>query len=348
MFTRARSCRGGRLTPEQQALVSRAVTLVSLVPALCSPRGALALLPTTLYLLTGTLKEAASKAPGDPTILADCPTVAACLAGLQRLVGRRFACLPAVEASYHATSHSGLLRVLDLAKTAPQDTVVDEVSLLLAIKVYLVHGDPAMLAMPDARYPAVNAFSASLQSSDVQVRTRCLGLVCALTKESPRAVALPYIQALAPQVIQWCLGPALALPATAPDLLLALTSLDLLDCLLAMVLDKEAGAAALLTVHIPILIHFLVDDTATTLDTVTGQKAALHDAALARLTRLGASHPGQFKAVLGSSRDLGERVRRAVVANTARAKARHQAAVARVAAPAPPSITLKMDFSNFK
>ena len=57
-----------------------------------------------------------------------------------------------------------------MAKTAPQEAVIDEVSLLLAIKVYLQHGLPALLASPDTKYPAVNAFSASLQSPDIQVR----------------------------------------------------------------------------------------------------------------------------------------------------------------------------------
>ena len=58
-------------------------------------------------------------------------------------------------------------RVLDLAKTAPQEAVTDEVSLLLAIKVhrkdlgksfthqftqvYLTHGVPELLAAPDTR-----------------------------------------------------------------------------------------------------------------------------------------------------------------------------------------------------
>ena len=80
------------------------------------------------------------------------------------------------------------------------------------------------------RYPAVNAFSSSLQSTDIQVdnfnmrvniskaltchrdlgmnpysinlqvQIRCLALVCAICRESPRPVALPYIQALSPQV----------------------------------------------------------------------------------------------------------------------------------------------------
>ena len=73
--SRARASRGCQLTEEQQRLVSRAVTIVATVPSLCSPQGAVTVMPTCLYLITGVLKEAASKLPGDATILADSPMV---------------------------------------------------------------------------------------------------------------------------------------------------------------------------------------------------------------------------------------------------------------------------------
>ena len=342
--SRARSSRGG-LNPHQQRLVSTAVRTVSVVPSLCSPAGSLTVLPTVLYLVTGALKEAASKPPGDKTVVADSPTVTACLQALDRLVAVRCPAFPEAEARYHAICHSGLLRVLDMAKTAPQEAVIDEVSLLLAVKVYLQHGLPALLASPDTKYPAVNAFSASLQSPDIQVQVRSVALVCQLGRDSPRAVALPYMQALAPQVIQWCLSPSLPLPSSPEELALALGCLELLDTLLAMALREKQ--ADLLALQLPILIHFLVD-TSSSPDTASVHKVALHDAALSRLTRLGQLHPQEFKRLLESNNDLAERVKKAVVANSKRQRARQLASVARVAAPVQPSITLKMDFSNFK
>ena len=75
---------------------------------------------------------------------------------------------------------------------------------------------------------------------------------------------------------------------------------------------------------------------------------ALHEAALERLTKLGRSHPKEFKEILGSNQDMSERVKRAAVAASQKTKAKQQASVARAAVPAQPSITLKMDFSNFK
>ena len=149
------------------------------------------------------------------------------------------------------------------------------------------------------------------------------------------------------QVIQWCLGPTLSLPTSPADLSLALGSLDLLDCLLTLSLDGKQGK--LLNLSIPVLIHFLVDDTKKqSPETVSNHKLALHEAALERLTKLGRSHPVEFKEIVGSSQDMSERVKRAAVAASLKTKAKQQATVARAAAPAQPSITLKMDFSNFK
>merc|ERR1712080_93913 len=132
------------------------------------------------------------------------------------------------------------------------------------------------------------------QSTDIEVQIRCLALVCEISRESPRSVALPYIQALSPQVIQWCLGPTLSLPTSQAELSLALGSLDLLDCLLALSLEGKQGK--LLNLSIPVLIHFLVDDTKNqTTETVSIHKRALHEAALERLTKLGRSHPKELR-----------------------------------------------------
>ena len=50
--------KGRRLTDEQSRLVSSALSSLSALPALCSPQGAITVLPSVLWLLTGVLKEA--------------------------------------------------------------------------------------------------------------------------------------------------------------------------------------------------------------------------------------------------------------------------------------------------
>ena len=66
--------------------------------------------------------------------LFESPTVQSCLFALQKLVSMRYPTHPGEEAQYLSVVESGLLTVLDLAKTAPQQSKLDQISLLLAIK----------------------------------------------------------------------------------------------------------------------------------------------------------------------------------------------------------------------
>ena len=92
----------------------------------------------------------------------------------------------------------------------------------------------------------------------------------------------------------------------------------------------------------------------------------LHETTLAKLTKLGAQWPAEFKvspkrkckpdhetliniqSLLNSDAAMRGRVERAVLHSAERQKAATQAALASAARPAAPSIKLKMDFSNFK
>merc|ERR1719495_2531138 len=333
--SRARSNRGSALTPEQQSLVSSAVCILSQVPGLCSPQGTITIIPTVLYLITGTLKESATKPWEETEILAETSPVLSCLSALQKLVSMRYTSFPEVETRYFTIMQSGLLRVLDLAKTAPQEAKLDEVSLL--------YGTPEMLSVPNIKYPSVNAFSSSLQSQDIQVQKSCLKILSQIFKQAPIQTSVPYIQATSPQVIQWCLQQDVNHPSSELELFLALESLQLLETLLEIAeTDKKCQ---LLTVHIPILINFLVDEK---LDVNANlHKKSLHESSLARLTKLGGKFPSDFKEILNNSPDMRQRVERAVIQNAEKQKAKNLAQN-KLAQPAQPSIKLKMDFSNFK
>jgi len=342
--SRARSNRGSALSPDQQSLISAAVSILSQVPGLCSPQGTITIIPTVLYLITGTLKESAIKPWEETEILAETAPVVSCLTALQTLVSMRYTSFPEVESRYFTIMQSGLLRVLDLAKTAPQEAKLDEVSLLLAVKVYLLYGTPEMLSAANIKYPSVNAFSSSLQSQDIQVQKSCLKILSQIFKEAAIQVSVPYIQATSPQVIQWCLQQKVNHPTSEQELILAAESLQLLETLLDIAeADKKCQ---LLTVHIPILINFLVDEK---LDINANQfKRTLHESALTRLTKIGVQFPADFQGILNSNADMRQRVERAAIQNRERQKAKTLAAQNKHAQPTQPSIKLKMDFSNFK
>ena len=123
-----------------------------------------------MYLITGVLKvhvsqtfvsyhhsydffqDSAVRSPLDSQNLFESSPIQSCLTALQKLVSLRYPTHPGLplclalivvsevfniseeEKNYLLVVESGLLTVLDLAKTAPQQSKLDEISLLLAIK----------------------------------------------------------------------------------------------------------------------------------------------------------------------------------------------------------------------
>ena len=113
------------MTDEQSRLVSSALSSLAALPALCSPLGAITVLPSVLWLLTGVLKEASWKdALGeDSASVAANLQVTAALQGLKAVAGMAYSSDDRCSARWSELLQSALLRILDLAKTAPPDSV---------------------------------------------------------------------------------------------------------------------------------------------------------------------------------------------------------------------------------
>lgn len=326
--------------------MSTTLGILGQLPSLCSPQGCLTIIATVLYLVTGVLKDLAlapASGPRDPASpVSQSLAVTSCLASLQRLVSIRFPSHPDEERRFQLVSQSGLLKILDLAKTAPAESKLDEISLLLAIKVYLVSSTRSCVSSPNIMYPCVNAFSACLQSRDVQIQTAAIKILSEIFREANIENSVTYLQATAPQVITMALGQNLNHPTDQAELRLALESLVFLESMLQIA--EAERKSQLLNIHIPVLINFLSDDP----NSAPQFKRLLHDTTLAKLTKLGAQWPAEFKSLLHSDAGMRGRVERAVLHNAERQKALSQAAQQSAALPAAPSIKLKMDFSNFK
>lgn len=96
---------------------------------------------------------------------------------------------------------------------------------------------------------------------------------------------------------------------------------------------------------VPILISLLSDSA----NLPKGNKVikTLHEQTLQKLMRIGPKYPEPFRTVMTSMPDLKRRLEAAVRANQPIAKPKQPTVQAKVA-PAKPSITLRMDFSNYK
>ena len=164
---------------QEELLVTTAVQILSRLPDLCSPKGAVNILPSVLWLVTGVLKETEENIE----LLSDysqsskgrrgtSPKVTASLQALKTLVTTEHSRDQRSCEKWTEILQSGLLRVLDLAKTAqPSDvnctklntsggnTVLNEDSketeasgkehhdmgLLLAVAIFMLHGPPGKI-----------------------------------------------------------------------------------------------------------------------------------------------------------------------------------------------------------
>ena len=154
---------------QEVILVTSAVRILSRLPDLCSPKGAINILPSILWLVTGVLKEGnvdnepfaanlqSYKGIGDSS-----PKVTAALQALKILVTTEHSRDPRSCEKWTEILQSGLLRVLDLAKTSQNSSATTDITaatesedpkeasgqeyhdmgLLLAVAIFMLHGPP--------------------------------------------------------------------------------------------------------------------------------------------------------------------------------------------------------------
>jgi hypothetical protein len=79
--------------------------------------GAVAILPTILYLTTGVIKESATKSSHDPTVMATAIPVTSALHCLKTLATDKYCKDERSGEDWHKLLQSALAKVIDLAKT---------------------------------------------------------------------------------------------------------------------------------------------------------------------------------------------------------------------------------------
>lgn len=85
--------------------------------------GAVAILPTILYLTTGVIKESATKSIHDPTVMATAVPVTAALHCLKTLATNKYCKDERSGEDWYKLLQSALAKVIDLAKTGKENIV---------------------------------------------------------------------------------------------------------------------------------------------------------------------------------------------------------------------------------
>lgn len=149
-------------------LVAAALSSMENLHKICSPKGAVNIIPTILYLTTGVIKEVATKNVNDATILANSASIQAALHCLKILATDRYANDERSTEEWQKLLQSALAKIIDLAKTSDVNKL-DEVTMMLAIAVFVLHAPAKVVTAPNLQYPCINHFRQCLQSSNPTV-----------------------------------------------------------------------------------------------------------------------------------------------------------------------------------
>lgn len=219
-------------------LVAAAMDVMGILPSVCSPHGALSLLPALLHLVTNVLKEARTL---------ESPAVQAALRCLRAFCGHPFSKLAETEASYGKLLQSCAARLLDWGKAGQEEDRLDPLVLLSAVTEMLLNAPPGLLSCPALLYPSLNAFQQSLQSTDTRLRLHTIRLFGNLLQDATRQLAsqpenakpilrplTPYVHALAPKIVSYLCSPTSRLLESQQQLLMTIESINCVEALTAL------------------------------------------------------------------------------------------------------------------
>ncbi|XP_069685594.1 HEAT repeat-containing protein 5B isoform X2 [Periplaneta americana] len=331
-------------TEESGKLIAAALTSMECLPKLCSPHGAVAILPTVLYLTTGVIKESATKGVHDPTVMATTVPVTAALHCLKSLTTEKYCKDERSGEEWCKLLQSALAKVIDLAKTGSDETKLDEVTMLLAIAVFVLHAPAEVVCAPNLQYPCINQFKQCLQNNSITVKLKCVQTMRTIFGHPDRNVATPYIHALAPRLVEFLYTETSKQVSSEAELSLTLESIQTVETLITLAEPKHR--VQMLTLLVPILVNCLLEGPA--LKEANNFTRALHDQCLQKLMKVGPQYPQEFKALMSQSTELRSKLEAAVRSSQqAQQRAKLESTAAKPLSTQTPTIKLKTDFSNF-
>ncbi|XP_077476477.1 HEAT repeat-containing protein 5A [Stigmatopora argus] len=341
-------------------LVSSALRVLSQLPALCSPQGSVAVLPTILYLLLGVLRELAVRPPAQhgsipdrhpgsgvwplPDASDDDPGLDVAGPGLVArtlLLALQTALVSSpslreksgVDDAWKGVARSALRTLLD----ARHAEGADQAALLTALAAFLSAAGPDVCAGAPTLYAdTLRCFGDAMDAPDPDVASRCFRLLAWLFGGGPDLSA-PYVRALGPPLLRFLQKAERRRPESPEELQVVLDAVTALE-VLTLAADPQRRAP-LVAILFLVLLSFLLDENAVS--SAPAPSRSLHRAALGHLMRLGPQHSAVFRSAVSTSPHLKARLEAALKGDQESANA---SAPASSAAKSSPSITLKTNF----
>uniref|UniRef100_A0A803YJW8 LAA1-like C-terminal TPR repeats domain-containing protein n=2 Tax=Meleagris gallopavo TaxID=9103 RepID=A0A803YJW8_MELGA len=323
------------LSEESARLVAATVTILSDLPSLCSPAGCMTVLPTILFLITRVLKETAVKSADNQVP----PPVSAALQGIKTIVT-----LPTVKTDETQNQWASLIRstlasILEYSQPEATKPVLDEVSVLTAIALFLWSASTEIIGVQSLQNGCINRFKNALNSSDPWVQAKCYQLLLSVFQHTNRALSTPYIHSLAPIMVEKLKAVERNRPTNNLELLAVQEGIKVLETLVA--LGEEQNRVQLLALLVPTLISYLLNENAFA--SASPASKDLHEFALQNLMHIGPLYPHAFKTVMGAAPELKTRLETAVRASQA-SKAKAAARQPPPTVHSTPTIKLKTSF----
>uniref|UniRef100_A0A3Q3X6B3 LAA1-like C-terminal TPR repeats domain-containing protein n=1 Tax=Mola mola TaxID=94237 RepID=A0A3Q3X6B3_MOLML len=326
------------LTDSDCQLVSSALYVLSELLSVCSPEGSVSILPTVLYLLLGVIRELVHQ--HSHTM----PTESS-LQALKSVVMCPMSRQEKSRGAWRLLLSSALNTLLGLwdseMKQPERHGVVDQISLLTALTIFLRSAVPDVCTAEPLHALCLQRFAAAMDAKDPLVASRCFQLLTSVF-QAPPSVAVPYIQALGPTLVRFLQKVERSRPQSPEELTAVLEAVRAMEALVQAA--DESQRPQLVAILLPLLISFLLDEN--TLGSAPEASRSLHEAALKDLMRLGPQHSAVFRSLIASSPHLKSRLEAAIKGNqeSLNAKASSANAAARSPAKSSPSITLKTNF----
>lgn len=222
------------LAEDNSLLVSSSLQCLEHLIQLCSPKGALEVIPSILYLTTGVIKEIATKSIDDPTIIANSGMMQSALHCLRSIATDRYVNDDRCSAELRKLLQSTLACLIDLSKTGCDETKADEVTMMLGIALFILHA-PSIVSVPNLKFPSINHFQQCLQNeTNLMVKLKCIQTTRSIFVNADLKVATPYIHALAPRIIEALCAPNAKNPKNDIELNIILESITTIEALISL------------------------------------------------------------------------------------------------------------------
>ncbi|KAK0176436.1 hypothetical protein PV328_000569 [Microctonus aethiopoides] len=339
------SQRGYISSEDNGKLIASALNVMETLPSLCSPHGALTILPTLLYLTTGVIRETGARVDNHNVQLSSEAPIHAALHCMKNLINDKYSRDEDTHEQWTVLLQSALAKIIDLAKSSNDETKMDEVTMMLAIAVFVLHALPEVVSAPNLQFPCINHFRQAFQSDNIMVKLKCVQTLKTIFVHPEKSISTPYIHALAPRLVEYLYSEDSKHVENELELSFTLECINTIEALIA--LAEPNNRIHMLTLLVPILINYLLEEDK--LQRGTRWQINLHQQSFQWLNKIGPKYPQEFKTLMSQSTELKTKLENAVRLSHQQAQ-RHSKqldAVKPIFKTAAPSIKLKTDFSNF-